>query len=663
MSQTHLATFKRTTLPAIAIISALLLTVLIYWPGLSGPFLLDDQPNLEPSRVSALTLAELSKAMLSNASGQLGRPISVLSFIFTEHFHGYAPWAYKYQNLMIHLVIGLLLFWLGGRLLIALKTLKSQHAWLAAGITAFIWLVHPLHVSTTLYAVQRMAQLSTLFTLMALLFYVISRPKLDSKPMLGLLLMTGGLTMFGLLAIFSKENGALIPLYILTIELFIFRFKTTAQSRRPLWFFQSIFIIGPLVIAALYVATHIDHLSGGYALREFSLVERVLTQVHVIWMYIGMTITPQLSEMSLFHDDFPITHNLDIATATGIVGVGLLLTTAAVAYKRAPLVGFGIIWFFISHALESTIIALELVFEHRNYLASFGLLLPIVYYVFQAKNKVPPLLIYAFFIGVIVFNSTLTNIRANTWANEELLHTVTLEYHPNSTRTLSGLANIYAIRGDLAKSQELLQQASELDPNNAGTLLHALTISCFEKTERPDLILRATKLLKTGIINAYVAQSIHNLTFIYYSGKCQTLNPDALLQLTTSALANNPITDRFVYYIGIKHGRLLMHLERFEEAAEYLDGIAQYADFAPPAFQHDSLYSQAYAEIIIGELNKATQTIAKLKQLNTNPLIEITADINKLELLADKLRNAHTMQTQNNMSKTNNVTLPKDFNK
>src|SRR5690606_470084 len=97
--------------------------------------------------------------------------------------HGPDSWGYKYHNLLIHLLNGLLLFWLLQKLLPRLAPQITPETTVAiAGLTVATWLLHPLLMSTVLYAVQRMAQLSALFTLAALLCYVFARRQLGSSP-------------------------------------------------------------------------------------------------------------------------------------------------------------------------------------------------------------------------------------------------------------------------------------------------------------------------------------------------------------------------------------------------------------------------------------------------------------------------------------------------
>ena len=90
----------------------LLATFLIYQGGLDGPFLLDDYANIEAAYVSDFDLDRIYYEITHNRSGTLGRPISILSLLFSGIVHGPEAWGYKFHNLIIHMINGLLIFWL-----------------------------------------------------------------------------------------------------------------------------------------------------------------------------------------------------------------------------------------------------------------------------------------------------------------------------------------------------------------------------------------------------------------------------------------------------------------------------------------------------------------------------------------------------------------------
>lgn len=151
-------------------------TVWLYWGGLNGTYLFDDSPNLA-DLADIENTRDIAKFVTEGISSQLGRPISLLTFALQAHHWPNSPWDFKYVNLMIHLVNGCLIFLLV-LYLTRLMKLPEKRGRLLALLTASLWLVHPIQVSTVLYVIQRMTQLTVLFTLAGLLAYLKGRQQL-----------------------------------------------------------------------------------------------------------------------------------------------------------------------------------------------------------------------------------------------------------------------------------------------------------------------------------------------------------------------------------------------------------------------------------------------------------------------------------------------------
>ncbi len=77
---------------AVILVALLALTALIYWPGLKGPFLLDDIANIGQIDVNEFSWDGVYYQITHNASGALGRPVSMLSLVFTRVIHGPEAW-------------------------------------------------------------------------------------------------------------------------------------------------------------------------------------------------------------------------------------------------------------------------------------------------------------------------------------------------------------------------------------------------------------------------------------------------------------------------------------------------------------------------------------------------------------------------------------------
>lgn len=462
-----------------AIVLAGLLAIVVYFPGLSGDYMFDDTSNLLQNReleFDTLDLESLQNAAFSSGAGELRRPVSMASFALNRYFFGIAPYSHKVINLVIHLLTGLALFQLC-RLL--LRSYREQHrpdmsrrlmTWLPVVVTA-LWLVHPLNLTTVLYIVQRMAALAALFTVCGLILYVTGRRRMLNGRH-GMALVLTGLLLCGGLAVFSKENGILLPLYMLVVEITLFRFRdASGRIDAAIVTFFTLAVALPALIGGAYLAMHAD-VYLNYAGRDFDLQQRLLTQGRVLLFYLQMIVMPSIQELGLYHDDIPLSQGLldPPATLYSLMALAGMLLAAIALLGRRPLVSLGILWFFAGHMLESTVIPLEMAHEHRNYLADFGILLALAGLIAEAPLRgLRPLLNTALPVLFLVLFAGTTWLRSMQWS-DNINHAVyEALHHPGSFRAVFAAGRIHAKLalqghpGSEAKAFELLQRAAELD--------------------------------------------------------------------------------------------------------------------------------------------------------------------------------------------------------
>lgn len=420
---------------------------LIYSPGLFGDFAFDDYPNIIKNSfipIRSLDFTSLKQAAFSADSGPLSRPISMMSFAINYYISGFDPFYFKLTNLLIHLCNGVLIFVLSNLIFFnCKKTSKlsiSQTRWVSLAITT-AWLVHPVNLTSVLYVVQRMNSLSSLFVLGGLISYILGRNRLSSNKSFGLLFISSTSLIFTLLAILSKENGALLPLFILSLELTVFSNSSlSTKNKRILYIFFFSAIAIPGLITLGYLASHPQFVTASYDIRNFTLIERLLTEPRILWFYIQMIVIPKVSSMGLFHDDILISHGWlePITTTVAIVALLIVLIFAIALRKRQPIFSFGIFFFLVGHLLESSIIALEITFEHRNYLPMFGLIFIMFYYslnpVLHKDSLKTRRLAVALMLCIFSFQ---TYMRASTWSTTGLQITDEVANHPKSPRANS----------------------------------------------------------------------------------------------------------------------------------------------------------------------------------------------------------------------------------
>jgi tetratricopeptide (TPR) repeat protein len=593
-------------------IAVLVLTTAIYWSGLTGAFMLDDLQNINAIQGDS-SLDALIHNLTHNGSGLFGRSISVLSFQLTEWQFGPEPWGYKFHNLLIHLVNGVLI----GRLLydtlvLVDKKLDNKRVLFIAGGAGALWLLHPLLLSTVLYAVQRMTQLATLFTLLALLTYL--RIRQMEQISWGWLWRTWLLLPFWmLLALLSKENGALIVLYILMFEVLAFRSGIEFFRRhRHHFVFVLVFVALPILAGIFLLIAKFSSLTE-YSMRNFTMMERLLTEVHVVAFYVQMLFLPRLREMSLYHDDFTITHSLDGSTLLLIAILAALLVVVWRLRSTLPVVAIGIAWFLISHLLESTFLPLELVFEHRNYLAAAGLLLVPIYLVFSLGGLKVGGAVCGLLALMFAFQ---TYSRAVEWSDESVTLSIAVNEHPNSARARNAMANYLMHNGNLDGALEQLRIAGELEPKDAGVTLHVLGTNCAnERIDRVSLA-RAKEQLSQYPVSVYALNTLDNLIEYISKGKCSGVTLDDYGELIDIALSFEPNLGnreyqafllRFKGIHSLMVGRYAEGVIAFRTAHE-LTGIISY------------LGDLAKFQVDLGKFEDAADTIDVMEAENTAKL-------------------------------------------
>lgn len=440
---------------ALGLVLCLVVAFVVYRPGLSGSFMFDDVPNILNNAylsIDTLDFEHLRQAALSGYSGPLMRPVSMLSLALNYYVVGTEPYFYKLTNLGLHLLNGGSLFILTCLLLSAYRRFHDNGIstdriiWISIFVSA-AWLLHPINLSSVLYVVQRMTSLSALFTLWGLIFYLWGRLRLNDGRR-GMTLICAGLLVFGALAVLSKENGALLPVYMLLIEALVFGFRAPdATVRRFLGAFFTITVALPLLLFCLFVMVDPQWLSNGYHARDFTLTQRLLTEPRVIWFYISLILSPNEARMGLYHDDFPASHGLfdPVTTALSIAGVLLLMFLVVKIRKRAPLAALGIAFFLFGHSMESTVLPLELVHEHRNYLPGYGIALTLFFYLLN-PGLLARLIHYRQVIAVllIVMLAWTTYVRAVQWSDVVDQSLIEVYYHPDSPRANHNVGSLFA---------------------------------------------------------------------------------------------------------------------------------------------------------------------------------------------------------------------------
>lgn len=476
-------------------VSVLLLSIAIYWPGLSGGFFFDDSGNiLEPSgvRLTVITPRSLLDAWESGVGGPMGRPVAMLTFAANYYFTGFEPFFFKATNLLIHCLNGVLVF-IAAALFHRAAYPDSVHAGpgLFPVMVAGLWLVHPIQLTSVLYVVQRMTSLAAMFILIALILHIWARQRSRTTVTEWLCFALAWGLCFPL-GVLSKESALLFVLYVTVYEAVLQR--NLRQGFDSFGRAYMVFILIAILAAIGYLSFPGAGLLQGYEYRTFTVMQRLLTEFRILWEYIGQILMPVLEKFALYHDDLVVSMGVLEPKTTLLAAFGLAALFALCWLTRIkfPLVSFGVLWFLVGHSLESTIFPLELMHEHRNYLPSLGIFVALAALI-QALSRLQngfkiaaPVAFFAFFVYV----GLLTSFRADMYGNDFRRTQIEAAYRNGSVRSQyeagALLVNLYSANpnqmlADLAEAH--FKRVSALDPTDKLALMGQLQLDCLSKKD------------------------------------------------------------------------------------------------------------------------------------------------------------------------------------
>ncbi len=565
------------SLPAVGLLLWLLLatTAACFWPALSGPFVFDDFPNLQNlaqlgGRVDRTTIG----AYLFSFLGNPGRPLAALSFLIEDASWPTSPDAFKHNNLFFHLLVGCFIFLLAQSVARLRGLSSSRVAWIALACTA-MWLLHPMQLSATMLVVQRMAILSALFVVCGLLLYLKVLFAASIAEFWRVVLAGATLGVFGLLAFLCKENGVLIFGYACVLNLTMLaehvdRFRSGTR-RLLLWGTAS-----PMLVLMLVPLAHPQSVLAAYDLRDFTLTERLLTECRILLEYLFSILLPRIGGQGIFHDDYVVSRSLfdPWATAPAVIVVLALVASAIWFRRKAPLFGFATLWFFTGHLIESTVVALELYFEHRNYLPMVGPLFALAYcaVISARRYTIAANAILAVWLCTAALS---TRLNAPIWGDRGRLALVWAHQSPQSPRAVQMLAAYYADQGDIGSARKVFDAGIVRLPARVNLRIQRRLLDCIDRGLEPgqwqDVLRSATKPGYDRALPDLASSFVRQVT----EGGCKgTLVRGNVRALIETLLANPSYSD------ADSKGFLHYELSRLALAEKDLDGLMRHMDLS-----------------------------------------------------------------------------------
>ncbi len=374
---------------AIFLISAI--ATIIYSNSFDCTFHFDDQPAIVENY--AIHRFDLKEMFSSN------RPVLEITLAANYYFGKLNVFGYHLVNLLLHISNGIMLYFILFQTanLPSLKEKYGERAYRIALYASLIFIAHPIQTQAVTYIISRSSVLATTFYLLSLFLFIKAfaaesreqraeslelRAESEEQRVKNSTLQAPRSLLFlgaffaSCLGMGTKQIVATLPLMLLIYDFFFLSngdFKALKQRcLSHIAMFSTIAITIYLSASGLQQFISFDYAKGVQMPYSESVTsfQYFMTQLHVIPYYIKLLFIP--TNLNLDYD-WPITRSIDLPTVLFFILLAAIVAFAVWAYRRARLLSFGIIWFFITLSVTSSFVVIyDVIFEHRLYLPSIG---------------------------------------------------------------------------------------------------------------------------------------------------------------------------------------------------------------------------------------------------------------------------------------------------
>jgi len=635
--------------PFVVIPFLLFLVAISYANTLYSPFVLDDmhsfveEPNLYVHDFSFESFSKLSDTFFGKT-----RIIPLITFSINHYMSkGQMP-IYHITNILIHLFATLVVYWFIRTLFrtpVGTSALRGIPAAYFSFFVAALWALNPVQTNAVTYIVQRMTSISALFYIASLTLYVKGRLATTRKDKGLFYLFSAGMA---LCAFLSKENSYILPAAFLLVEwIFISPNVFTKILQKLKWYHWIVILLMAFVLIPLLEQRWAGILNSYINVRPFSLEERLLTQTRVVVYYISLLFLPLPGRMN-FDYDFPLSTSIFSPPTTflSLALLGLILIWSFRRRKRYPLIAFGVFWYFLNLLIESTVIPLEMVFEHRLYLPSVGFYIAFLaaldlfatYLKTKRSSRGVEEIFVLIMVVIVSFFSIGTTVRNNVWRDSYALYSDCAKKSPNKPRIHLNLGVAMGRDANLEReSITEFEKVIELGKPKKENYIQAATnivIAYAELGEYEEAIAQGEKYLEEA--PGYVSgkgypKLMNNLGYAYYKTGQYSEAMQALVSGITKELTryNRYLVDSMVIILSgaydheeyrdklelteengnksisvqLRMARLLSDLRDYEKANDFLEAVIEiYPEHELANKLHETIQDQLQKNIKQKEL-------------------------------------------------------------
>ncbi len=470
-----------------------LVGVLAYANTFKVPFQFDDDAYIvnnpiirtfhyfhAPSEIAALTDRSPTAVPPALRYAFMTRMLGYFTFAVNYFLHGLNVTGYHAVNLTIHILNGIFVFLIlkaTFRIIRPLeKDVEDASERFIAGVIALIFVSHPIQTQAVTYLSQRFASLAAFFYLLSLLLYI--RFSLSSSGQWRAAAY-GGALVSTVAAMLTKEFAITLPFMLALYDITFLPGSRGDRIRRLAPFAATLVIIPALVFIQQGTLHDLDSTMRTITAADSSNISRghyLLTQFRVVALYLRLLFVPAGQnidhDIPVFTSFFASPVLFSFLLLFILFGAALWLYLFSSRHREHPelrLAAFGIIWFFVTLSVESSVIPLgELAAEYRLYLPSIGVIMAVVSLGLYAAKRfsLRPALLYGVYAVIIVALSVASSLRNTVWASETSLWEDAARKSPARIRPHQNLGMYYGMQGRLEDAKRELNLALALEPMN-----------------------------------------------------------------------------------------------------------------------------------------------------------------------------------------------------
>lgn len=391
------------------------------------------------------------------------RFIGFYTFAVDYYFYKLNPAGYHVTNFLIHFITSCLVYWFVRLLFL---TPRFNESWLTgqekyiAFFAGLIFMLHPVETQAVTYISQRFASLASLFYLASACFYLYGRLAVQKAHKAKAVFIIS--IAFGLLGMMTKEIVISLPIMIFFLELFLFGRNILGRYKASIGIFLTALLIIPamfsfkvtqILFAPLVSESHFGDI--------ITLDHYLMTQARVFAVFLRLFFIPLGQNLDY---DFALSRSIgEPATLLSVALIAGLIILAFRLRRNYPILTLALAWFFIA-LLPNLIPRVNVIFEHKMYLASIGLCVGLsagIHVFIEDKYR------WIILSSIVLALSVLTYQRNNVWKNEITLWEDVAQKSPDKPRANLNLGKAYLEIGQYETALRYFHKVLEIDPDNS----------------------------------------------------------------------------------------------------------------------------------------------------------------------------------------------------